>query len=82
MLGNVAEWCWDWKAPVVPSSSNKDPRGPEAGLHRIFRGGSWADDKALCCQGGYRGDFSPIIPRSVFVGFRPIRPDLNPPASR
>lgn len=70
MLGNVAEWCWDWKGPVTVFK--KDPRGPETGTHRVFRGGSWADHW-MCCRGPYRGDFSPNTPRSIFIGFRPVR---------
>jgi formylglycine-generating enzyme required for sulfatase activity len=71
MLGNVAEWCWDWRGP--PSQGNPaDPRGPESGTHRTYRGGSWADHW-MCCRGTYRGDFSPVPPRSVLIGFRPVR---------
>ena len=72
MLGNVAEWCWDWKGPVVAFSHSVDPRGPEKGIHRVIRGGSWAEHP-MCARGGYRGDFSPVLPRSAFVGFRPVR---------
>jgi formylglycine-generating enzyme required for sulfatase activity len=76
MLGNVAEWCWDWKGPVVPFSHSIDPSGPKTGIHRMIRGGSWAEDP-MCARGGYRGDFSPILPRSTFVGFRPVRTEIN-----
>lgn len=69
MLGNVAEWCWDWQGPVGPGP---DPVGPPDGKFRIFRGGSWADPP-WCCYPSYRGDFSPKIPQSFFVGFRPAR---------
>lgn len=70
MSGNVAEWCWDWRGP--PSLNEADPHGPETGTHRTYRGGSWADHM-MCCRGPYRGDFSPVTPRSVFIGFRPVR---------
>jgi formylglycine-generating enzyme required for sulfatase activity len=72
LLGNVAEWCWDWKGPLTPSSHETDPRGPARGPHRVFRGGSWADHAWLCWP-SYRGDYSPVAPRSCFVGFRPVR---------
>lgn len=72
MLGNVAEWCWDWKGPLVPFGFVTDPQGPETGPHRVFRGGSWADHPE-CCRPTYRGDYSPITPRSCFIGFRPAR---------
>lgn len=76
MLGNVAEWCWDWKAPITRRDFELDPRGPDTGMSRIFRGGSWADN-SYCCRPTYRGDYSPITPRSFFIGFRPAR---NAPA--
>jgi formylglycine-generating enzyme required for sulfatase activity len=71
MLGNVAEWCWDWQGPASTRLAT-DPAGPESGLFRTFRGGSWADPP-WCCYPSYRGDFSPNIPASAFVGFRPAR---------
>ena len=40
MLGNVWEWCHDWKGDY-PSGAVKDPTGPQAGLYRVSRGGSW-----------------------------------------
>ena len=72
MTGNVAEWCWDWFGTVTPHGYDADPKGPDKGLHRVIRGGSWADHW-MCCRGTYRGNFSPKMPRSVFTGFRPVR---------
>jgi len=40
MLGNVYEWCEDWKGPY-PSEHATDPEGPSAGSYRVVRGGSW-----------------------------------------
>ena len=40
MLGNVYEWCEDWKGPY-PSGDVTDPRGPSEGPGRVIRGGSW-----------------------------------------
>lgn len=71
MLGNVAEWCWDWKAPIE-ASFESDPLGPPTGTHHVFRGGSWADDP-MCCTPTYRGDYSPSARSSCFIGFRPAR---------
>jgi sulfatase modifying factor 1 len=43
MSGNVWEWCWDWHA-AYEETSLTNPRGPEKGLYRTLRGGSWADN--------------------------------------
>jgi formylglycine-generating enzyme required for sulfatase activity len=42
MCGNVQEWCNDWFGETYfASSPEKNPHGPETGIHRILRGGSW-----------------------------------------
>jgi formylglycine-generating enzyme required for sulfatase activity len=41
MSGNVAEWCNDWEAPYT-TSPRINPQGPETGVHKLYRGGSWA----------------------------------------
>lgn len=71
MLGNAAEWCWDWRAPLSTRRA-EDPTGPPTGKFRVFRGGSWAEDP-FCCRPTYRGDFSPAVERSFWIGFRPAR---------
>jgi formylglycine-generating enzyme required for sulfatase activity len=41
MTGNVWEWCADYKEPYADSKPRVDPRGPDTGTMRIFRGGCW-----------------------------------------
>ncbi len=69
--GNVSEWCADWYASdayATAPSSGADPRGPESGLSRVLRGGSWADGPdALRCA--LRLSYAPHV-RSVRNGFR------------
>jgi formylglycine-generating enzyme required for sulfatase activity len=42
MHGNVLERTADWHG-AYPKSSVIDPRGPNQGTTRVFRGGSWAN---------------------------------------
>jgi formylglycine-generating enzyme required for sulfatase activity len=47
MSGNAWEWCWDRYARYRASNS-KNPKGPDRGIFRVIRGGSWyyVDDMA------------------------------------
>jgi formylglycine-generating enzyme required for sulfatase activity len=42
MSGNVAEWTWDWYGAYDATAT--DPKGPDQGESRVYRGGSWSDD--------------------------------------
>ena len=49
MHGNAAEWCWDWYDKTYFEDSPKtDPQGPEKGVHRTFRGGSFMVRQNKC----------------------------------
>jgi formylglycine-generating enzyme required for sulfatase activity len=42
MCANVHEWCSDWfSADYYVTSPECNPRGPESGIRRASRGGSW-----------------------------------------
>ena len=70
MSGNVREWCWDWKGNY-PSKRIKDYRGPEGGLFRVLRGGSWGSYAGLC-RVSFRYRNHPDD-RSYVFGFRLAR---------
>ncbi|MCB0639730.1 MAG: SUMF1/EgtB/PvdO family nonheme iron enzyme, partial [Lewinella sp.] len=49
MSGNADEWCWDWLSEgYYHQSPRQNPRGPESGTERIFRGGSYEYDERHC----------------------------------
>jgi formylglycine-generating enzyme required for sulfatase activity len=53
MLGNVAEWVWDWYAPYT-NTGTVNPVGPSTGTSRVIRGGSYTSTAANS-RSGSRG---------------------------
>jgi formylglycine-generating enzyme required for sulfatase activity len=69
MLGNVYEWCEDWKGDY-PSGHVTDPRGPPDGFGRVVRGGSW-QVHANRVRPDFRDQLAPDE-RRADVGFRVV----------
>jgi formylglycine-generating enzyme len=67
--GNVAEWVSDWYGErYYQEGPFRDPRGPQAGKHRIYRGGSW-DDSSVGVRAAKRYAAAPHQTSAV-IGFR------------
>jgi formylglycine-generating enzyme required for sulfatase activity len=70
MHGNLWEWCWDYySADYYSISPSENPTGPDDGLRRVIRGGSWGDGEALARSSNRR---APNIPTER-CGFRIVR---------
>lgn len=70
MTGNLWEWIHDyyWKAYYASSAKN-NPKGPEKGKYRIFRGGSWNDSNVDYLSTSFRYLKKPGYKNNT-VGFR------------
>ncbi len=72
MHGNVWEWVQDWYDPnYYHNSPEKDPKGPESGQYRVYRGGSWVG-KAVNLRSALRYSGLPVS-RTSDIGFRLLR---------
>ena len=70
--GNVWEWVQDWYGKDFYSTSPAvNPKGPEEGISRVFRGGSWGDSGSYCRAAG-RYWYLPSY-RNRDLGFRVVR---------
>jgi formylglycine-generating enzyme required for sulfatase activity len=72
MAGNVREWVADWyEAEYYKRSPERNPKGPDSGLMRVLRGGSWYYGPVYLRAAG-RYDLTPDF-RNDGIGFRCAR---------
>ncbi len=70
MSGNLWEWVNDYFLDnYYQKAPNKDPKGPESGTFRVFRGGSWANYYFVARTTSRNGNF-PYYRNQYIVGFR------------
>ena len=70
MHGNVQEWCEDWYGPYETKGAQQDPRGPQMGTERVFRGGCWLST-GRACRAAQRAKLPPHEAH-YGVGFRVV----------
>ena len=69
MSGNVAEFCWDWKADI---STTTKYTGPDSGSQKVHRGGSYRQSSRYSNVSD-RGYTLPQNSSYVETGFRVVR---------
>jgi iron(II)-dependent oxidoreductase len=72
MVGNVAEWVADWyDKDYYKMAPDKNPKGPETGTQKAFRGGGWIDSTPSV-RVSYRNGTDPKTSMN-WLGFRCAR---------
>jgi formylglycine-generating enzyme required for sulfatase activity len=54
MSGNVREFCWDWLGEIKGNVT--DPKGPNSGGLRVWKGGGWIGGD-FCCALSFRAGY-------------------------
>lgn len=78
LSGNVREWTQDWyDAEYYANGPDKNPRGPETGILKVIRGGSWRSfDSDIRVTARGKGGFAL---KTHGIGFRCAR-DIGSPS--
>ncbi|MEW6544838.1 MAG: SUMF1/EgtB/PvdO family nonheme iron enzyme [Nitrospirota bacterium] len=80
MMGNVAEWVADWyDKDYYKTAPDRNPKGPEQGTQRAFRGGGWIDSTTTM-RAAMRNGTDPTT-KMNWLGFRCAR-DAQEPAGQ
>lgn len=70
MTGNLWEWVSDWyERNYYSISPERNPRGPDTGVYRVIRGGSWSDSDERILSVHYR-NYTDASVRTPTIGFR------------
>jgi formylglycine-generating enzyme len=71
-IGNVAEWVADWyDVDYYKVAPDRNPKGPEQGTHRAFRGAGWIDSSTTA-RAAQRNGADPDT-KMNWLGFRCAR---------
>ena len=71
MSGSIFEWCQDRYADAYSPGKQTDPQGPDSGMYRVLRGGSF-DHWPMFLPSANRFRYLPVV-RYYCVGFRLVR---------
>jgi len=78
MVGNVAEWVSDWyDKDYYKTAPERNPKGPEKGTQRSFRGGGWVDSTPSV-RAAQRNGTDPNT-KMNWLGFRCARDEKDAP---
>jgi formylglycine-generating enzyme required for sulfatase activity len=69
--GNVWEWCLDWYG-TYPGGSVIDPKGPDTGSFRVFRGSCWGDGGRDLRSAERSDNYAEPFGRNPKIGFRAV----------
>lgn len=79
IAGNALEWCWDrYSSTYYVTSPTNAPAGPDSGLQRVLRGGSW-DDTAAAARVARREADRPTSPLHGFRVAQNVVPQTGAP---